>query len=139
MQGSPRATSRPSPSRLVALERRLAGPLLLRAGLVVILEVPDSRTGKPRQFRIVPIEVEGVRHVVSLYGVTGWVRSLRASGRAELLRKGVPEAVTAVEVFGDERDRVIAAYLAKIGWRRRDYDALPDTADHPTFRLQPIR
>lgn len=75
---------------------------------------------------------------MSLYGVTGWVRNLRAAGRADLHRKGVGEPITAVEVFGDERDRVIAAYLAKIGWRRRDYDALPDTADHPTFRIEPV-
>ena len=83
--------------------------------------------------------MEGVRYLVSQYGESDWVRDLRAAGRAELRRKGVPEAVTAVEVFGDERDRANAMYVAKLGGLRRDYDKLPDTADHPTFRIDSVR
>ena len=133
-----RVTSKPSRSRVLALQRWLGGPFLLRSGALAILEVPGIRTGTPRHFTIFPVEVEGVRYLVSQYGVSDWVRNLRAAGRARLRRKGVPEAVTAVEVFGAERDGAIALYLAKLGGLRRDYDALPDNADHPTFRIAPV-
>jgi len=130
--------SKPARSRMLALERRIGGPLFRRAGWVAVLEVPGRRTGTPRQVTLFPIEVDGTRYVVSQYGVSDWVRSLRAAGRARLRLKGRSEDIRAVEVDGAERDKVIAAYLAKVGIRRRDFDALPDTADHPTFRVEPI-
>ena len=129
---------KPGRSRMLALERRMGGPFLRRAGLVVVLEMPGRRTGALQRVTLLPIEVDGTHYVVSQYGVAGWVRNIRAAGRATLRRKGVAEEVQAVEVDGAERDQVIAAYVHKIGWRRRDFDALPDNADHPTFKVEPI-
>jgi len=71
-------------------------------------------------------------------GVTDWARNLRAAGRGGLRHKGHSDAFTAIEVDGNERDRVIAAYLAKMGPIRRDFGRRPDAADHPVFRVEPI-
>jgi hypothetical protein len=53
--------------------------------------------------------------VLSFGGVTEWARDLLAAGRAELRHMGHTEVFTAVEVEGDERQRVIARYLRGSG------------------------
>jgi deazaflavin-dependent oxidoreductase (nitroreductase family) len=119
--------------------RRVFGLLWLRGGFTVILVVPDRRTGRPIHVTLFPVKVEGASYLLSQYGVSGWVRNLRAAGRGELHRKGRTEAFTAVEVGDAERDRVHAAFQAKVPKPlRRDSDQLPAAADHPVFRLDPI-
>ena len=77
---------------------------------------------------------------MSFSGLTNWVRNLRAVGRWDLRRKGRAEAFTAIEVDGSERDRVIAAYLARLPKPfKRDFGRRPDAADHPAFRVDSIR
>jgi hypothetical protein len=64
------------------------------------------------------------------------VRNLRAAGQGELRRGRTHEPFRAVEVQGDEHDRVVAAYRERMGWRAREFfTALPDPADHPVFRI----
>ena len=129
-----------SPSRSLALIRRVAGPIWLRIGFVAVLTVPGRRTGAPVQVTLFPVEVDGTWYLLSQYGVTGWVRNLRAAGRGELRRKGRTETFTAIEVDGDERDRVIAAFHAKTPKPfSRDFDQRPSAADHPTFRMEPTK
>jgi deazaflavin-dependent oxidoreductase (nitroreductase family) len=122
---------------VLALERRIGGPLLRRAGIVVVAEIPGRRTGALRRVTLLPIEVQTTEYLVSQYGDVDWVRNLRSAGRARLHRPGRTDDMRAVEVQGDERDQAIAAYRAKMGWRRKDFDQLPDNADHPTFRIEP--
>jgi deazaflavin-dependent oxidoreductase (nitroreductase family) len=135
------ATNAPlPPSGGLALIRRVAGPLWLRAGFTAVLEVPGRRTGRPHHVSLFPIEVEGTTYLLSQYGVSEWVRNLRAAGRGELRRKGRMEAFTTIEVDGVERDRVIDAFFARTPKPfRRDFDRLPGAASHPTFRVEPIR
>jgi deazaflavin-dependent oxidoreductase (nitroreductase family) len=130
----------PSPTRAVALIRRVFRPIWVRIGVVSVIVVPGRRTGTPRQVTLAPLEVDGTRYLLSTYGVTDWVRNLRAAGRGELRRKGRTEAFTAIEVDGQERDRVIAAFHAR-GPKllNQDFDQLPGAADHPAFRVEPIR
>ena len=129
-----------SPSRSLALIRRIAGPIWLHIGFVAVLTVPGRRSGAPVQVTLFPVEVDGTWYLLSQYGVTGWVRNLRAAGRGELRRKGRTETFTAIEVDGDERDRVIAAFHAKTPKPfSRDFDQRPSAADHPTFRMEPTR
>jgi deazaflavin-dependent oxidoreductase (nitroreductase family) len=119
--------------------RRVFGPIWLRTGLIVTLSVPDRRTGKAVHVTLYPIEVDGRSYLFSQYGVSNWVRNLRAAGRGELRRKGRAEVFTAVEVADAERDRVYAAFQAKVPkLARRDSDQLPAAADHPVFRMEPI-
>jgi len=126
-------------SRALALMRRVFGPLWLRGGLTIVLIVPSRRTGRPVHVTLYPIEVEGTSYLLSQYGVSNWVRNLRAAGRGELRRRGRTQAFTAVEVGDAERDRVIAAFKAKVPKpARRDSDQLPAPADHPVFRVDPV-
>jgi hypothetical protein len=62
------------------------------------------------------------------------------AGRGKLRHKGRDRQFTAIEVEGDERDRVIAAFRSKADrLLNRDFDRLPRAADHPTFRIEPAR
>lgn len=128
-----------SPTRSVTLLRRVARRLWIRAGIAAVLEVPGRRSGSPLKVTLAPLEVDGTWYLLSIYGVTGWVRNLRAAGRGALRRKGRTEAFTAVEVDGPERDRVIAAFHAKYPRQlNNEFDRLPGAADHPAFRVEPI-
>jgi deazaflavin-dependent oxidoreductase (nitroreductase family) len=128
------------PSRQLTVLRRLFRRIWLRVGVSAILEVPGRHTGTPLHVILIPWEVDGTVYLISQYGVTDWVRNLRAAGRAELRRKGRTQAFTAIEVDGDERDRVIAAFNAKTPKLfSKDFDRRPAAADHPTFRVEPIR
>jgi deazaflavin-dependent oxidoreductase (nitroreductase family) len=112
--------------------------LWLRAGLVGVLEVPGRRTGTPTHVIVVPWDVDGTVYLMSQYGLSNWVRNLRAAGRGELSRKGRKQAFTAVEVEGDERDRVLAVFHAKTPKPfNKDFNRRPAPADHPTFRVEP--
>ena len=129
-----------SPSRSLAIIRRLAGPIWLRIGFVAVLTVPGRSTGAPVRVTLLAVEVNGTWYVLSQSGVTGWVRNLRAAGRGELRHKGRTETFTAIEVDGDERDWVIAAFHAKTPKPfSRDFDQRPSAADHPTFRMELTR
>jgi deazaflavin-dependent oxidoreductase (nitroreductase family) len=128
-----------SPNRIVTLGRRIFGRILWRARLSAVLEVPGRRTGRPVRVTLAPWEVDGTRYLMSQYGLTDWVRNLRAAGRGQLHSKDRSESFTAIEVDGEERDRVIATFHAKADkLLNRDFDRLPDAADHPTFRIEPI-
>jgi hypothetical protein len=108
--------------------------------MAAVLEVPDQSSGAPIRVTLIPWEVDGTRYILSQYGVTRWVRNLRAAGRGELRNKGLSESFRAIEVDGDERDRVIATFHARTPKPfRRDFEQRPGAADHPTFRLEPIR
>ena len=139
MEQRPKAASRAlSASRVVTLGRMVGRPMLLRAGIAGVLEVPGRQTGKVFRVTLAPLAVEGNLYLMSQYGVTAWVRNLRAAGRGKLRYKGGDQAFRAIEVEGDERDRVIAFFRSKAdGLLRRDFDRL-QAADHPTFRVEPI-
>jgi hypothetical protein len=73
------------------------------------------------------------------YLETDWVRNLRAAGGGELeYSRRRTQRFTAVEVSDEEKPRVIAAYLDRWGNQvRSQFEALPDPADHPVFRIRP--
>jgi deazaflavin-dependent oxidoreductase (nitroreductase family) len=128
-----------SPNRVIKLGRRVFGRILWRAGISAVLEVPGRRTGKPVRVTLAPWEVDGTRYLMSQYGLTDWVRNLRAAGRGQLHYKDRTETFTTIEVDGEERDQVIAAFHGKADkLLNRDFDRLPDAADHPTFRIDPV-
>src|SRR3989337_4249091 len=126
-----------SPTRTVALIRRIARAIWLWVGIAAVLEVPGRRTGTPLRVSLIPVELDGTWYLMSFGGVTDWVRNLRAAGRGELRRKGRTWAFTGIEVDGDERARVIAALRARSNKLfDKDFDQLPDAADHPAFRME---
>lgn len=133
-----RAGAALAPTQPVALIRRVAGPLWQLVGIAAVLEVPGRRSGTPRRVSLIPVKVDENLYLMAFGGVTEWARNLRAAGRGELRRRGRTQAFTAIEVDGDERDRVIARYLRGAGPIKKDFYRRPGAADHPTFRLEPI-
>jgi deazaflavin-dependent oxidoreductase (nitroreductase family) len=116
---------------------RVVNPITLWLGGPT-LTVRGRRSGRPIRTPVPTLEVEGARYLVSGGGETHWVRNLRAAGQGELRRGRTHEPFRAVEVGGDEHDRVVTAYREHMGWRAREFfTALPDPADHPVFRVEP--
>ena len=123
------------PSWLIS---RVVNPLLVRLGVVPTLRVRGRKTGRWRSVPVNILELDGERYLVAPRGETDWVRNLRAAGSGQLQygRRRI-EPFMAVEVPDAEKPRLIAAYLDR--WEnqvRSQFDALPDPADHPTFRLE---
>ena len=115
----------------------VVNPITLRLGGPT-LTVRGRRTGRPIRTPVPTLECDGARYLVSGGGETHWVRNLRAAGQGELRQGRSHERFRAVEVAGDEHDRVVTAYRERMGWRAREFfTALPDPADHPVFRIEP--
>ena len=78
-----------------AFTRHVVNPLVsrLQTGGVATLTVPGRRTGRARTVPVIPVEVGGIRYLVSPYGESQWVGNLRAAGKATLARKGKVETV----------------------------------------------
>ena len=133
------AESRPHPARRsTVLGSRAVDPITLRLGGPTLI-VRGRRSGHPIRTTVSTLTFDGARYLVSGGGETRWVRNLRAAGRGQLLRGGTHEPIHAVEVHGDEHDRVVTAYREQRGWRAREFfTALPDPADHPVFRVEPL-
>ena len=137
----PMPTKEPGPRPYVPSRffmSRVVNPITLLLGGPT-LTVRGRRTGRPIRTPVPTLEFEGSRYLVSGGGETHWVRNLRAAGQGELQRGRTHEPFRAVEVGGDEHDRVVAAYREHMGWRAREFfAALPDPADHPVFRVEPL-
>lgn len=119
------------------LTSRVLNPLLMQLGAVPTLAVRGRVSGEWRTVPVNVLELEGQRYLVAPRGDTEWVRNLRASGRGELRRRTRVEAFRATELPDSEKPRVIEAYLARWGYQvRRYFQALPNPADHPVFRIE---
>jgi len=118
---------------------RLVNPIVQRLGGTLVLIVVGRRSGQPRTVPLGrPFEDAGTRYLVGGGGETEWVRNLRAAGRGQLRFHGATTPFRAVEIDGEERDRLVTAYRAKQGRTVASFfRALPATADHPVFRVEP--
>lgn len=140
MDGHSQMNSAPlAPTRPVALIRRIAGPLWQLVGIAAVLEVTGRKTGTRRRVSLIPVNLDGTVYLLAFGGVTEWARNLRAAGRGELRYKRRTQAFTPIEVDGDERDRVIERYLRGAGPIKKDFYRRPIAADHPAFRVEPIK
>jgi deazaflavin-dependent oxidoreductase (nitroreductase family) len=118
--------------------RRIVNPITMALGGPT-LTVSGRRTGRPIRTPVPTFEFEGARYLVSGGGETHWVRNLRAAGTGELRSGRTREAFRGIEIRGGERDRIVAAYRVRMGRRAREFfAALPDVADHPVFRVEPM-
>jgi len=116
---------------------RVLNPLLMRFGRVPGLAVRGRTSGRWRTVPVNVLELDGQRYLVAPRGETQWARNLRATGRGVIRWRARTEAVQANEVLDNEKPRVIEAYRARWGRQvKRYFDALPDPADHPVFRIE---
>ena len=117
--------------------QKVMKPIMMRMGVTPTLAVRGRRSG---QWRTVPVNVlehNGARYLVAPRGNTEWVRNLRAAGTGELRRRGKTDRFRATEVPDAEKPPLIQAYLDRWGSQvKSQFDALPDPADHPVFRLE---
>jgi deazaflavin-dependent oxidoreductase (nitroreductase family) len=122
------------------LTRNVFNPLAMRFGIGGAQELVTRgrRTGAPRSVPVIPVDVGGVRYLVSPRGETEWVRNLRADGAGELRGRAGAGGFQAREIPVDERGPVLGAYREKAGRAVSGLFAkLPDPADHPVFRVDP--
>jgi deazaflavin-dependent oxidoreductase (nitroreductase family) len=117
--------------------KHIINPLMLLTGGVPIVTVRGRRSGKMYRTPIYVVELGGQRYLTSPRGETTWSRNLRSTGELWLKVGGSEAHYRASEVPPAERAPIIAAYVAKWGQTRADFDKLPEAVDHPTFRLEP--
>ena len=128
-------------------DRRIVSRLPFAARLMsrltgdAILRIRGRRSGVPRTTLARLITVGQARYVVSIRGETQWARNLRAAAEAMLTEKGGRTSrIRAVEVDGEERHAVVAAFLASSNFaetRRIMSEMLPAAEQHPVFRIEP--
>ena len=119
--------------------RRIFNPIAMRFGIsgTKALAVRGRRSGAVHRVPDIPVDHEGARYLVSPRGETDWARNLRAAGEGELQSRRGVLAFRATELPVAERPPVIAAYRAVAGRAVKSFfDAMPDPADHPVFRLE---
>jgi hypothetical protein len=98
------------------------------------LTVVKRASKQPQKIPVTPIEVGGVKYLVSAYGETQWVKNVRANPNVKLSAVDY----VAYETPVDARTPILDAYKAKVGKYVDDqFRQLPDAADHPVFALTP--
>jgi hypothetical protein len=143
MEVSPRGAAEGRPGRYVhhgLLMRRVFNPIMVLIGRDPVLFVRGRTSGKRLAVPMdPPFSWQGRRYLVSPLGDTHWARNLRAAGEGELRIRHRVERFRAVELHGAERDAIVTAYANTITCGCQMYlKQLPDPADHPVFRIEPM-
>jgi deazaflavin-dependent oxidoreductase (nitroreductase family) len=115
---------------------------LFKPSVVSVLSVPGRRTGQRSTVSVAVLSHNGEEYLVSAYGNTDWSRNLRAAGTARLTRKRRTEEVTTEEVPVQDVQPLLDEYLRQFGQLptvAKTFAALPNAADHPTFRITSTR
>jgi deazaflavin-dependent oxidoreductase (nitroreductase family) len=103
------------------------------------LEVAGRRSGEVRRVPLNILDLDGVPYVVALRGNTEWARNLRAAGRCTVRRGRRRTQYRVTELPLAESIPVVDAYRAKWGKQSaRFFERMPDHAQHPVFRLEPL-
>ena len=115
--------------------------------LMVALETRGRRSGKTMSVPLVVAELAGERYLVSMLGENAdWVRNVRASNGAAVLRYGTVEQVRLEEVAVTERAPILRAYLKRAPGGRPHFDIDVDSPleefarvapRYPVFRVLP--
>jgi hypothetical protein len=93
----------------------------------------------PQTIPMTPIDVDGVKYLVSVRGETEWVKNLRVNPHVKLPESGVIDYV-ATEIPVAARRPIVRVYRAAASkTTNRLFRQLPGDADHPVFALTPLR
>jgi len=114
--------------------RKIFNPIAMATGVghSEILIVTKRASKQPQKIPVTPVEVDGVKYLVSARGETQWVKNVRANPKVKL---GTTDYV-AIETPVDTRQPILDAYKVRAGKVVENYfRQLPDPADHPVFTL----
>ncbi len=113
--------------------------------LMVALETRGRRSGRPCLVQQVVADVGRDRYLVSMLGENAdWVRNVRASAGAAVLRHRRTENVRLEDVPVSQRAPILKAYLRRAPGGRPHFDVSPDSplvefekvaARYPVFRI----
>jgi len=116
--GKPNAFTR----RINAAQARLSA-LGVLPPLVAALETRGRRSGKAYLTQLVVARIGGERYLVSMLGENvDWVRNVRASEGAAMLRHGISEKVKLEDVPLPERAPILKAYVKQAPGGRPHFD-----------------
>ena len=119
---------------------RIFNPIALATGAVKSepMTVIKRRSNVPQTIPMTPVDVDGVKYVVSVRGETEWVRNVRANPHIKLPKSNTTDYV-ATEMPIEARKPILAAYRAAASKAtHRLFRQLPEDADHPVFALTPL-
>jgi deazaflavin-dependent oxidoreductase (nitroreductase family) len=124
---------------------------LLRTGLpmgpVALLSVRGRKTGIDRTTPVAVLRYQGDRWLVAAFGEVGWVRNIRASSQATLIRGRRSEPIRVAEMSAAEAAPVLKQYFKTFGivpFMRPYFEVTPDAPladyarevlNHPVFRI----
>jgi hypothetical protein len=102
------------------------------------LSVIKRASGQPQKTPVTPVEVDGVKYLVSTRGESQWVKNVRVDPNVTLTTKYGTTKYVATEIPVESRQPILDAYKVKAGKVVEGYfRKLPDPADHPVFTLTP--
>ena len=119
---------------------KVISPLLTTLRLAPSLTIRGRASGRKYTMPILPLEYEGRRYLVAPRGNTHWARNLRAVGEGELRLGGRRIPFKATEIPVSQRAPLVAAYVQQYGKKyggfvAKEFELMPDPADHPVFLL----
>ena len=119
---------------------KVMNPLMTMLGLVPSLTIRGRTSGRRYTTPVWPVEYEGRRYLVAPRGNTHWARNLRAVGEGDLRVGRRRIHFKATEIPASQRAPLVAAYVQHYGSRyggfvAKEFEMMPDPADHPVFLL----
>ena len=84
-------------------------------GPVRVLTIAGRKSGQPRSTPVTPVELDGVRYVLSLRDVTDWEKNARAAGEGTLAKGRHVEQIRLRDVADpDLKKHVIRQFATKV-------------------------
>lgn len=112
-------------------------------GSMALLTVKGRKTGKQRTTPVAVLKMDENRYIVSVYGLSSWVRNLRATGHAKLAHGLHSEQISVVELTPQQSAPILKhAVSIAPGFLRKHFNATAespiedfegDAANHPVF------
>ena len=117
---------------------KILNPLMTALRLTPSLTVRGRASGRTYTMPVWPLEYQGRLYLVAPRGNTHWSRNLRAVGEGKLRLHGRTIPFKATEIPAAQRAPIVAAYVERNGGRyggfvAKEFDWMPDPADHPVF------
>ena len=120
--------------------RKIINTIAMATGAVhsETLTVIGRASKQPQKIPVTPVDVDGVKYLVSTRGESQWVKNVRNDPNVTLTTKSTTTKYLAHETPVENRQPIINAYTLKAGNVVKGYfSKLPDPADHPVFILTP--